>query len=76
MRPDDLLLGIDREEVLYRSKWRCHYCGEPLNRYNFQVDHRIPKDRGGTDELENLVASCQPCNSSKGARNDAEFPTR
>lgn len=76
MRPDDLLIKVDRMKVLARSKYHCHYCGERLDRHTFQVDHRIPKDRGGTDELENLVASCQSCNASKGNRNDAEFPTR
>ena len=73
MRPDDLL-GVDRMEVLHRSKWRCHYCGERLSKYTFQVDHRIPIERGGTEEIENKVATCQHCNSSKGHRTDTEFP--
>lgn len=30
------------------------------------VDHVIPQAHGGTDELENLVLACGPCNVRKG----------
>lgn len=49
---------------------KCGYCGvserlEPLA--GFQVDHFIPQSKGGSDELENLVASCRRCNNLKRA---------
>lgn len=37
------------------------------------IDHRMPVSRGGTDDLENLVASCHGCNQSKRAMSEAEF---
>lgn len=33
-----------------------------------QVDHTIPLAQGGTDDLDNLVLCCGPCNARKGAR--------
>lgn len=30
------------------------------------VDHVIPRSRGGTHSLGNLVIACVPCNSAKG----------
>jgi 5-methylcytosine-specific restriction endonuclease McrA len=30
-----------------------------------EVDHRVPTSRGGTDDLGNLVTSCQDCNRGK-----------
>jgi len=30
-----------------------------------QVDHRIPKSKGRSDEIHNLVTSCIDCNSGK-----------
>lgn len=30
-----------------------------------QVDHVIPADLGGTDDLDNLATLCQPCNRGK-----------
>ncbi|MFI7042648.1 HNH endonuclease [Microbispora rosea] len=43
---------------------RCTYCGGPAG----SVDHRIPACQGGTDDLENLVPACVPCNESKGGK--------
>ncbi len=50
--------------VIKRDGGVCRYCGGVAT----TADHVIPKRRGGTDEPSNLVASCVPCNSSKGAR--------
>jgi len=30
-----------------------------------EVDHVVPRSRGGTDDPENLVTSCQDCNRGK-----------
>lgn len=44
-----------------------------LENKRVQVDHVIPKSRGGTDELENLVIACAQCNQSKGHKTGDEF---
>ncbi|MBA3017186.1 MAG: HNH endonuclease [Proteobacteria bacterium] len=33
---------------------------------NLQMDHLIPRNRGGNDSADNMVWSCQKCNSSRG----------
>jgi 5-methylcytosine-specific restriction endonuclease McrA len=48
----------------------CHWCNE---RTATTADHLIEEDRWpaqtpGLNELDNLVAACKPCNSSRGAR--------
>ena len=55
--------------VLKRDCYTCAYCGEPAN----EVDHIQPRVIGGTDDLDNLVAACRRCNSSKGKRSEALF---
>jgi 5-methylcytosine-specific restriction endonuclease McrA len=40
----------------------CVYCGDEAN----SVDHVIPVEKGGMDNIENLVAACLTCNSSLG----------
>jgi len=40
----------------------CVYCGDEAN----SVDHIIPISKGGTDDLNNLVAACARCNYSLG----------
>ena len=34
----------------------------------FEVDHRVPRSRGGTDHLDNLQLLCSSCNRIKGDR--------
>lgn len=49
------------------GKYQCVKCGGWFTKSNIDVDHRIPKRQGGTDDLWNLQAMCKHCNRSKGA---------
>jgi len=53
-----------RIAILERDGYICQYCGSPAE----HVDHVIPRCQGGTNEPDNLVASCASCNLSKGGR--------
>lgn len=57
----------DRAAVLRHG--RCAMCGRtPLeDRIRLQVDHKIPKEWGGTDALDNLQPLCEECNRGKKA---------
>ncbi len=57
----------DRMEVLKKSDGVCYHCGCALPS-NWHIDHLVPVVRGGLSPLENLVASCPPCNLRKGGR--------
>lgn len=52
----------------------CAYCGEYAERMT--IDHVVPLSRGGTHTIENIVAACGPCNSSKGAKSLEEWMAR
>lgn len=56
-----------RFEVFKRDSFRCQYCGRSAPEVVLQVDHIIPVAKGGTDELMNLITSCDDCNQGKGA---------
>jgi 5-methylcytosine-specific restriction endonuclease McrA len=51
-----------RAKVIERDKGICSYCGDPGSN---EVDHVVPLDAGGTDDMENLVCACGWCNRSK-----------
>ena len=55
-----------REYVLEKHGRCCAYCGAtgvPLN-----LDHVVPRARGGSNRPSNLVPACIPCNDDKGAQ--------
>ncbi len=41
----------------------CVFCGA---KENLEVDHLIPRSRGGSDSADNTVWSCSTCNASRG----------
>lgn len=49
----------------YMGKYQCCRCGNWFTKSEIDVDHRIPKKHGGTDDLSNLQAMCKHCNRSK-----------
>ncbi len=66
------LQGYEVREYLL-EKWgrRCAYChatSVPL-----QVEHLIPRARGGSDRVANLTLACEPCNQRKGSQTASEF---
>jgi hypothetical protein len=43
----------------------CHYCNQLMDYDDAQIDHVIPRVRGGTDAPINLVLACPICNHIK-----------
>jgi len=66
------LMGYEIREYLL-EKWgrKCAYCGK--SNVPLQVEHIVPKSRGGSKRVSNLTLSCQECNQEKGDRTAAEF---
>ncbi len=57
-----------RYRILARDGYRCTYCGAGTEDVELQVDHIIPRARGGDTEPGNLTTACGPCNRGKGDR--------
>jgi len=54
-----------RFEVFKKYNFTCQYCGRRTPEVILEIDHIIPKSKGGTDDIENLTASCFECNRGK-----------
>jgi ATP adenylyltransferase len=65
--------GTIRYEVLKRSKFHCELCGISAADKALEVDHIIPRNKGGSDDLSNLQALCYSCNAMKRDRDDTDF---
>ena len=57
-----------RHNIFERDKNMCQYCGRVFDKRDLNLDHVIPRDKGGATTWENIVCSCIPCNTRKGNR--------
>jgi 5-methylcytosine-specific restriction endonuclease McrA len=64
--------SLSRRAVFVRDNFECQYCGRPAE----NVDHVVPKSRGGLHTWDNVVAACRPCNSRKENRAPADVGLR
>lgn len=69
-----------RRAVFAKTSGRCHLCGDTMAYSNYdnhgargawEIDHSVPRSRGGTDHLNNLYGAHTGCNRSKQARSSA-----
>ncbi len=65
--------GTLRYDVIRRAKGRCEACGVSVEERALEVDHIVPRNRGGTDDPLNLQALCYVCNAQKRDRDDTDF---
>jgi 5-methylcytosine-specific restriction endonuclease McrA len=61
--------ALTRRAVFARDEWTCQYCGSAAE----NVDHVIPRSRGGPHSWDNVVAACRRCNHTKADRSLAEM---
>ncbi len=65
--------GTIKYEVLKRARFRCELCGISADVKALEVDHIIPRNKAGTDDLSNLQSLCYSCNAMKRDRDDTDF---
>ena len=65
--------GTKRYEILKQAKFRCELCGISAEDKALEVDHIIPRNKGGSDDMANLQALCYSCNAMKRDRDDTDF---
>lgn len=59
---------VSRDAVFSRDGGVCQYTGEHVGRSGGNLDHVIPRDRGGRDSFDNLVWAKREINSLKANR--------
>jgi diadenosine tetraphosphate (Ap4A) HIT family hydrolase len=65
--------GSIRYNVLKEAKFRCELCGISADTKALEVDHIIPRNKGGSDEMNNLQALCYSCNAMKRDKDSTDF---
>jgi 5-methylcytosine-specific restriction endonuclease McrA len=62
--PYQARIALNRRAVFARDGHRCQYCGSAAE----NIDHIIPRSKGGPHAWDNVVAACRPCNTRKRDR--------
>jgi len=58
-----------REFVFSKTNGRCSYCGAKAT----EIDHIVPRAKGGSNSIYNLTPTCRPCNQKKSNSSLKEF---
>ncbi len=69
---------LSRKNLLIRDGHRCAYTGIKLSLRAAQIDHVMPRSRGGLTTWENVVVACEEANRKKADRTpeEANMPLR
>jgi 5-methylcytosine-specific restriction endonuclease McrA len=54
-----------RDNVFLRDHYTCQYCREKFGEKELNLDHVVPRDKGGATRWDNIVTSCIRCNNRK-----------
>ena len=71
-RSPRFIVRLSRRNLMLRDGFQCQYCGKRPQQRDLNIDHVVPRSRGGQDSWENLVISCRTCNLKKGRRTPVE----
>lgn len=61
-------VAFTRRNLYEHYRWRCCYCGARFASEDLNLEHVVPRSRGGGSGWENVVTACVPCNTRKGDR--------
>jgi ATP adenylyltransferase len=68
----DPVPATTRYMILKRDKI-CQLCGNTKNDAPLEVDHIMPRSKGGSNDPKNLQTLCRPCNQGKSNLDDTDF---
>jgi HNH endonuclease len=59
------LSDVDWQQILEAHQSRCPVCSRSEPEVRFQQDHKVPRTRGGGNEMSNFQPLCDECNNFK-----------
>lgn len=69
-------LASDISKLLARYNYSCAYCPVRFsNIADLEMEHVMPRSRGGKNSISNIVPSCYDCNREKSYRTAIEYRT-
>jgi len=63
---------FSRRNIYEHYSYRCCYCNKRFGTRDLNLEHILPRSRGGKTDWNNVVTSCIKCNLRKGGRTPEE----
>ena len=65
--------GAVQQQIWVRDNLRCMYCGKGMGVIQLTVDHFVPLELGGKNEMSNYLSACRACNKEKAAMHPRDY---
>lgn len=65
--------GAVQQKVWTADGFMCVYCHRRMGDVLMTVDHFVPLELGGKNDVTNYLAACKPCNKSKGSQHPEQW---
>ena len=56
---------FSRLNIYMRDDWTCQYCRKKKSARDLNLDHVVPRCKGGQTTWKNIVTACKKCNDKK-----------
>ena len=66
----------NKKYIYGQQEGYCNGCAKHFEHLHLEVDHIIPRSKGGTDHISNLQLLCAHCNRTKGNRSQEWLMSR
>ena len=68
VRQFDRVPTLTKQMLLARDRYICAYCAQRFPFEQLEMEHILPKSKGGAESWMNLVTACKACNQRKSNR--------
>lgn len=65
--------GVQLKELLVNQNYKCALTNDPIALHNMELDHIIPKSKGGSNVITNLRWVTKEANRAKSCLSDEDF---
>lgn len=68
--------GLTQQKVWVADQFCCMYCGRKMGEVQLTIDHFVPLEMGGKNDMSNYLSACRRCNKDKGGEDPRDYCLR
>lgn len=68
--------GAIQQKIWAADNFQCKYCGKLMGQAKLTIDHFVPLELGGRNDVTNYLTACASCNKDKGSEDPLSWCAR